>query len=547
MKQRCAIYARYSSDRQSPTSIDDQIRKCREYAARQGWTVLEEHVYKDAAISGTTSERAGLQQLMAATSTKSFDIVLVDDSSRLSRRIVDALHLTDKLRFAGVRLICVSQNIDSESEQGETLAVVHGLVDSLYVRELAQKTRRGLEGKALARLHTGGRIFGYRSVPIEDSNRRDQYGRPLIAGARLEVDEQQAKVIRHIFQLYASGLSIKSVARRLNAEGRRSPQPRAGRQQSWAPSSVRVILRNERYRGIVTYSRTRKVRNPESGKMRRRRKPEAEWLRVEMPEQRIVPEKLWRAVQERIKHVTEVYGDRGRAGGLMNSRLASSPYIFSGLLKCGLCGVNYTLVSGSGKNHRMAYYGCPNHAFRGTCKNARCVRRDTLEGELLAKLQADVLSDAVVDFLLEGLERQINEGTKALDADLEAMRKRKAALETEITNLTRAVANGMDSPSLRAAITEREQEIAGMVEKTTGRKKGTVQYQVKELRRFVRESVADMRDLLTGKHAAPAIIRQELSRHIDCITLLPEGESVKYQGKWRLLGQPYRGGAEGQS
>ncbi|MGH9715633.1 MAG: recombinase family protein [Candidatus Acidiferrales bacterium] len=547
MKQRCAVYARYSSGLQSPTSIDDQIRKCREYADQQGWTVLENQLYADRAISGTSSEREGLKRLMAAAAAKDFDIVLADDSSRLSRHMVDALRITEKLRFAGIRVICVSQNIDSESEQGETLAVVHGLVDSLYVRELATKTRRGLEGKALNRLHTGGRIFGYKSVPIEDPNRRDQYGRPLVAGVRLEIDEEQAKVVRRIFQLYASGLSIKGVTKKLNGERKLSPQPRAGRQRSWAPSSVRVILRNQRYQGIVTWARTRKVRNPESGKRVRRLKPESEWLRVEMPEQRIISEKLWRAVEERVRYITAAYGDRGRKGGLMNARLASSPYIFSGLLRCGLCGASYIIVSGGGKNHRIPHYGCPNQAFRGTCKNTRRVRRDTLEGELLSKLQADVLSDRVIDYLLERLEAEIEKRSSALDADMEAMQERKAALEAELHNLTRAVASGMDSPSIRAAIGEREREISALVEKTTGREKGSVHRRVQDLRKFVRESVAQVRELIAGQHGNPSIVRAELGRHVDAITLLPDGETIRYKGNWKVLGAGYTDGAEGQS
>jgi site-specific DNA recombinase len=176
MKLRCAIYARYSSDRQSPTSITDQVRKCREFAEARGWEILKDHIYPDEAISGATSERAGLKRLLAAAEAKAFDIVLVDDTSRLSRRLVDSINLTDRLAFAGVRIVFISQGIDSESEQAEVLLATHGIVDSLYIRELATKTRRGIEGRVLAKQHSGGRIFGYRNIAIEDTARKDQYG-----------------------------------------------------------------------------------------------------------------------------------------------------------------------------------------------------------------------------------------------------------------------------------------------------------------------------------------------------------------------------------
>jgi len=163
---RCAIYSRFSSDRQSPISIEDQIRKCREYAARQGWAVLEEHIYADHAVSGTSAGRTGLQRLLAAAEQRirAFDAILIDDTSRLTRKLADALNLYERLTFAGVRLVAISQGVDSESSQAEILFGVHGLIDSVYSRELGLKTHRGMQGCALKALHTGGRVFGYRSV-----------------------------------------------------------------------------------------------------------------------------------------------------------------------------------------------------------------------------------------------------------------------------------------------------------------------------------------------------------------------------------------------
>jgi hypothetical protein len=217
--------------------------------------------------------------------------------------------------------------------------------------------------------------------------------------------------------------------------------------------------------------------------------------------------------------------------------------------ECGVCGSNYILVSGAGKNKhgykRSATYGCPNYAYRGRCKNARRVQRDTLEGELLAKLQRDVLSDAAIDYVLERVEQEIGKRFASVNGEMDAMRKRKVELETKIKNLTRAIEDGMDSPAIRAAITEREQEGAAITTKTLGRSKGSVRHQMVGLRKFVKESMGDIRGLLAGKHANPAIVRQELARHIDSITLLPEGEEIRYKGQWKLLG--CTDGAEGQS
>jgi len=126
---------------------------------------------------------------------------------------------------------------------------------------------------------------------------------------------------------------------------------------------------------MFVWSKAKALSNPQSGKWVRRARPESEWLRVEMPEQQIVSDKLWARVQERLAYVNKVYGARGREGGLMNLSAASSPCIFSGLLKCGKCGSNFALVSGKGKYYRSATYGCPMAVFRGTCANALRVER----------------------------------------------------------------------------------------------------------------------------------------------------------------------------
>ena len=99
---RCSIYARYSSDLQRESSIEDQIRKCREHAARKGWRVLDAYVRSDNALSGAAlAPRDALNSLVAQAAAKprAFDRILVDDTSRLARNVADALKMVDRLRF----------------------------------------------------------------------------------------------------------------------------------------------------------------------------------------------------------------------------------------------------------------------------------------------------------------------------------------------------------------------------------------------------------------------------------------------------------------
>src|SRR5262249_30366296 len=133
--QYCAVYARYSDERQNPLSIEQQVRKCREYTVGHGLRVLDEHIYTDEAVSGATDERVGLRRLLEAVSQRPrpFDVILVDDTSRLSRDLAHSLKVVQQLRFAGVRVVFVSQGFDTAAPQTQTLVAVHGLVDSLYL------------------------------------------------------------------------------------------------------------------------------------------------------------------------------------------------------------------------------------------------------------------------------------------------------------------------------------------------------------------------------------------------------------------------------
>jgi Skp family chaperone for outer membrane proteins len=137
----------------------------------------------------------------------------------------------------------------------------------------------------------------------------------------------------------------------------------------------------------------------------------------------------------------------------------------------------------------------------------------------------------------EKLEAEIDKRYAPLNGEMEQARRRKAELETKIRNLTRAIEDGMDSPAIRAAITEREAEISKLTGKTLGKGKGSVRKQMVGLRKFVKESLGDIRELLTGKHANTSPVKGELARHIEGITLLPEGDNeIRYKGQWKLLG-----------
>ena len=317
---RCAIYARYSTDRQSPLSIEDQIRKCREHAAQKGWEVLEDQIYRDEAVSAVGIQgRLGLERLKGAalSTARPFDTILVDDTSRLSRNLCDTVGLYETLNFVRVRVVAVSQGIDSADEQAEVLLTFHGLADWLYVKELAKKTHRGLEGKVRKGFSAGGRTFGYRNVQTPE-------------GVKVVIDPAEAAVVLRIFEMSAAGQSLKKIAWTLNSERVPTPRPRAGRQYAtWCPSAIREMLRRKLYSGTVVWNTSHFIKRPGTNKRVRRPRPEAEWQIMERPDLRIIPEELQRRVEDRFEVMKQRFGGAGRPGLL--DRAFTSSYLLTGV------------------------------------------------------------------------------------------------------------------------------------------------------------------------------------------------------------------------
>jgi site-specific DNA recombinase len=391
-----------------------------------------------------------LRSLLAAAESKPrpFDVVLFEDASRLSRKQADVLNLCERLSFAGVKIYFISQGIDSGDEKFQLLLLARGMIDQLFLADTAKPVRRGLEGLIRRGLHTGGRCFGYRSRKDAD-------------GVRLGIHEPEAIVVRRIFYLYADGNSLKAIAKKLNAGGVPSPQPQKGRiSRSWSPGSIRTILANERYIRRVIWARKHKVRDPKTGRRVFRVKDGKMPIRgADAPELRIVSEKLWDAVVERRETVKRVYASA--RPGLLRAMNSASRYLFSGLLKCAVCGANLQIISGRGRNRATQNYGCPMNFGRGdsVCSNRLRIRRDVLERELLVGLQRKVLREDVIEYTLSRFEEQLSKELQNVSADMERMRKRKAELESEIARLTGGLASGIFSVSVMAEIAQREREV----------------------------------------------------------------------------------------
>ncbi len=511
---------------QRPTSNDDQIRQCRAAAEPKGWTVLDDFIRTDSEITGQSMVgRDGLNDLihLAKTKPRPFDIILIDDTSRLGRYLPDVLKVTDVLDNYGVSVYFAAQGLDSRQPGFRQIFTLHGMMDEQYVFGLRDKVHRGQEGRVRKGYVPGGKCYGYRNVPVEDPSRRGDYGRPAVIGVYQEVIPEEAAVLRRIFEMYAAGASYADVAKALNAEGILSPQPpRKAKIRAWCPSAIREMLLNEKYRGVVVWNRTKTVRNRETGRTEQRPRPESEWVRVEVPELRIVSDQLWESAREQNRRVREKHGPK-RLGG-MNRTVASRQYLFSSLLECGLCNANMVIVGGQPPN---AQYGCPNHRYRGVCENSVRISQRKLEQQLLAALSANLLDPRLEEERVQSFRGQLKatlaaetRRTREAASQDSQLKEEFADLKKEQENLVDGIAKHGFSTALSARLAAVESRIAQIQRlRDAGVEPKVPEFTTEEIREFVQRKSLEFANILAGDAATA---REQLRKRITKLILTPK-------------------------
>ncbi len=441
---RVALYARYSSDNQRDASIEDQLRICRTYAEQQGWTIVDS--YSDRAISGASLIRPGIQDLITDATASRFEILLTEAMDRLSRDQEDIAGLFKRMTFAGVKIVTLSESEITPLHIGLT-----GTMNALYLKELANKTRRGLRGRVEQGKSGGGLCYGYDVV-----RQRDIHGE-AICGER-SINDKQAQIVRRIFRAYADGKSPKAIALSLNAEGHHGPLSGA-----WSPSTINGnrergtgILNNELYIGRLVWNRLRYIKNPSTGKRVSRLNPESEWTLHDVPELRIIEQDLWDAVKARQSKTTWSQKSRGTGVHPLNA-LQRPTHLLTGLIKCGCCGGGFSMIS---KHH----LGCSTARNKGTCENRLTIRRDVLEKSVLNGLRTQMMDPALFKEFCEEFTREANRLRMEKGADLVAMRSELPKIERELDKAIQAILDGVPGSRLKDRIGQlesRKAEIEG--------------------------------------------------------------------------------------
>jgi len=507
---RAVIYARYSTDLQSEASIEDQIRQCQARIEQESWRLGD--VYSDRAISGATTLRPGYQKMLEDARAGRFDVLVAEALDRLSRDQEDIAGLYKQLTFAGVTLVTLSEGVINELHVG-----LKGTMNALFLKDLADKTRRGLEGRIRKGKSGGGLCFGYDVV-----HKVDAAGEP-VRGER-SINETDAAIVRRIFKEFAHGRSPKTIAHALNKETIPGP---AG--NTWGPSTIygnwrrgTGIINNELYIGRLVWNRQHFVKDPDTGKRQARLNPEAKWIIEEVPHLRIIDDDLWNLVKERQqKSRSRVMTENE---GIRSERARRPRYLLSGLLKCGTCGGGFSKIS-------QTHYGCSTARNKGTCDNLLTVRRDNLEATVLDGLRHHLMHPDMVKTFIEEFHREVNRQAAEHDMDRDHIERDMEKTERDIQRVIEAIKAGVPGTAVKeemATLEDRRIDLQNQLESTPA----PMPRLHPNLAEVYRRKVANLAEALNEENTR-ADAAQTIQELIEEVRLVPENGTLKIE----LFGQ----------
>ena len=424
------IYARYSSDSQSEQSIEGQLRVCHEFAEREKIIIL--NTYVDRAMTGTNDHRPSFQQMITDSKHKKWDYVLVYKLDRFSRNKYESTKYKHILKTNGVKVISACEHIP-ETPEGIILESMLEGMNQYYSAELSQKVKRGMrETRIKGNFQGGSLLYGYKVIE-----------------KKIYIADEEAEIVRFIFEQCASGVEIKDIMKHLESKGI------SNRGKPFARTTVYKMLRNEKYIGICRH--------------------EDEIFDNIYPQ--IVPTDIF----ERVK------GKQKRYKNGKNS--VTVEYLFSRKLKCGYCGKSMNAESGTSKTGaKKHYYKCQGKKMNNGCN------KKTEPKEQLEKLIVDsVLENLSKERVIKLVVKKILEAQKELadnNTVLNILISEKKKTETSLNNLVKALERGIMSNTTNKRLNELENAIEDLERKILIEKsKCAVEITEKEIRNFIETSL----------------------------------------------------------
>ena len=427
--QTAVIYARYSSERQTEQSIEGQIRECMLYAENHDIVIVDSYI--DRAMTGTNDNRTDFQRMLKDASKKAWDMVLVYKLDRFSRNKYEMAIHKKTLKDNGITLVSAKEHIPDGPEGIILESLLEGMAE-YYSVELAQKVSRGQKETRIKGNYSGGGVpYGYK-----------------VENKKFIINEDEAKTVNRIFEMYASGVIGKNIIKTLSDEGimRRNGKP-------FSKSALYALLQNERYTGIYNH------------------KTEGAYTNM-FP--RIVPQHLFDTVQA----IADV-NRRGKSSEEVQ-------YLLKNKLKCGYCGKPITSESGPSKNGKVIrYYKCGTKKKDCTTCQKSTIRKEVLE-KLVLDITLKVLNneetlELITSKIFEAHEQHIKDTSmiNILEAERDSVKK-------ALDNMLAAVEQGIITASTKKRIEELEESLEIAESKVLiERAKSKVQLTPNDIKKFI--------------------------------------------------------------
>ena len=357
------IYARVSSARQADEgiSVDSQIEQGTRKAQDLGAMVLR--VFRDDGISGRTDKRPAFQSAISFCDDHQVDYFICWSTSRFARNKLDAASYKKILSQSGTKVVYVSVNIDSDTDEGWFSEAIFEIMDEHLSRQISKDTRRSMIKNAHDGFWNGGRVpFGY-SV-IADGKRK-----------RLTICDIEAVIVRDIFNAYISGEGCRSITVSLNRKGV------TNRGKRWNKAQIIRMLKNPIYTGMIVFNRVRAdgTENPES-----------EWIMTNSHDNIISKEQFERVHQLFQSKTTQT------------PNIPQSNQVFSGIFRCGMCGEPMQTETATGRGgKRYHYYNCSTFLKTGGCTSRRVSAEEFDQWMLEQVLDKILTKQMMLDFMTE--------------------------------------------------------------------------------------------------------------------------------------------------
>lgn len=430
---KVAIYTRVSTEEQAKEgfSLGAQKDLLERYAKDNGFEIFG--VYCDDGYSGKNFDRPEIQRLLKHLTEGRFQAILVKSVDRISRRMSDISKLIDDVLSPNNGCLLVRDNdLDSSTLTGSMFINFLGTYAQFERGMIIERVKTGMEKRAELGKWNGGIVLGYDNVNKE-----------------LVINEEEASLVKKIFECRADGKGYKFIAKTLNDEGYKSKKGKL-----FSIVTIKTILENEVYIGKIKWGKRR-------GNGTKREKGETEgFVTVDGLHEAIIPLDLWAKVQS--------VNNTNRESVSRNRNL-NGDFILSGILRCPACGAGAVMCKtkkrdGSGYH---LYYMCQAYASKGlkAC-HTNLIGKENIEKKVIQKIKELLTDISIVDEVLAKIEKQNNQEESSIKEDLKlvnkSFKKKNANLEKlnhdYFSNKISAEVYNMLSESLLRGLTDLEEK-----------------------------------------------------------------------------------------